>query len=107
MNLVTIMFPVREFPTTQEARTQIAREACREVLDAWRDAGWMRAGQTLNMYVYDPARYGPSTPQRIHRGDQAHAMAANAGGVPVAVTVTNGELDPQFWAMELISSRDT
>jgi hypothetical protein len=64
------------------------------LLEEWLERG-LPQGELYHL-VHRPGELGPSETQRIHRSDQAAALAEEFGGVPVVIALANVPLAPRY-----------
>ena len=85
---------VDEYPATPQARRELVRRYGPDLVEEWLDRG-LPEGDLYHL-VHRPGDLGPSEGQRIHRADQASALAREHGGVPVIVGLANTPLEPRY-----------
>ena len=85
---------VDEYPTTPQARRDLVRTHGPYLVEEWLDRG-LPVGDLYHL-VHRPGDLGPSEGQRVYRDDQASALAAEHGGVPVVIALANTPLEPRY-----------
>ncbi len=91
---LSVYLTVDEYPATPEARRALVSAYGPYLVEEWLDRG-LPAGELYHL-VHRPGELGPSEAQRVHRVDQAAALAQEFGGVPVAVVLANVALHADF-----------
>jgi hypothetical protein len=85
---------VDEYPAGDEARRALVCAYGPYLVQEWLDRG-LPAGELYHL-VHRPGELGPSEAQRIHRADQADALAREFGGVPVVIVLANTPIEPRL-----------
>ena len=93
-HVLSVYLTVDAYPETFEARRALVRAYGPYLVEEWVRRG-LPMGE-LDHLVHRPGELGPSEAQRIHRSDQAAALAEEFGGVPVVIVLTNVVLAPQY-----------
>jgi hypothetical protein len=91
---LSVYMTVDEYPTSDEARRELVRTYGPYLVQEWLDRG-LPVGDLYHL-VHLPGELGPSEAQRIHRSDQADALAREFGGVPVVIVLANTPIDPDL-----------
>lgn len=82
------------YPTSAPDRRGISQEYGPCLVQEWVDRGLPL--DDLYLLIYRPGQIGPSEAQCIHRADQASGLAAEFGGVPVVLALSNTPVDPDL-----------
>jgi hypothetical protein len=93
-HVLSVYLTVDDYPETYEARRALVGAYGRYLVEEWVQRG-LPLGELYHL-VHRPGELGPSEAQRIHRSDQAAALAHEFGGVPVAIVLANVPLAPQY-----------
>lgn len=83
---------VDEYPTSTRARRALVRTHGPRLVQEWIDRG-LPAGELYHL-VHRPGELEPSEAARVHRADQADALAREYGGVPIVMSLANAPVDP-------------
>ena len=90
-----VYLTVDEYPATPQARQELIRRYGPYLVEEWLHRG-LPVGDDLYHLVHRPGDLEQSQSRRIHRVDQAGALAGEHGGVPVVVVLANTPLAPQY-----------
>ena len=91
---LSVYMTVDEYPTSEEARRELVSTYGPYLVQEWIDRG-LPVGDLYHL-VHRPGELGPSDAQRIHRADQADALARQFGGTPVVIVLANTPIDPDL-----------
>ncbi len=86
-HVLSVYLTVDEYPATPAARRALVRAYGPYLVEEW----LRRSLPTGELYhvVHRPGELGPSEAQRIHRADQAAALAQEYGGEAVVIVLAN------------------
>jgi hypothetical protein len=90
-HVLSVYLTVDEYPATPEARRALVCAYGPYLVEEWVGRG-LPEGDLYHL-VHRPGELGPSEAQRIHRADQAAALAEEFGGVAVVVVLANVPLN--------------
>ncbi len=93
-HVLSLSVTVDEYPATPHALRDLVRRYGPRLRQEWLERR-LPAGDLYHL-VHRPGDLGPTESQRIHRGDQASALAREEGGVPVVVVLANTPLEPRY-----------
>jgi hypothetical protein len=93
-HVLSVYLTVDEYPETLEARRALVCAYGPYLIQEWVERGL--PGGDLYHLVHRPGDLGPSEGQRVHRSDQAAALAEEYGGVPVVIVLANIPLAPEY-----------
>jgi hypothetical protein len=94
MHALSVCLTVQEYPTSYSARRELVGAYGPHLVDEWVERGLPLT--ELYHLVHRPGELGPSEAARVHRRDQADALAEEYGGVPVVIVLANVALAPQL-----------
>ncbi len=91
---LSVYLTVERYPESAEERRALVSAYGPYLVQEWVDRGLPLV--PLSYLVHRPGELGPSDAQRVHRADQANALAREFGGVPVALVLSNGRVAPHL-----------
>jgi hypothetical protein len=91
---LSVYMTVDDYPTSDKGRRGLVHEYGPYLVQEWLDRG-LPLGELYHL-VHRPGELGPSEAQRIHRADQADALAREFGGVPVVIVLANTPIEPSL-----------
>lgn len=88
---LSVYMTVDEYPTSDAARRALVCAYGPYLVQEWIDRA-LPIGELYHL-VHRPGELGPSAAQRVHRADQADALAREFGGAPVVIVLANTPID--------------
>jgi hypothetical protein len=93
-HVLSVYLTVEKYPETFEDRRALVCAYGPYLIEEWVERG-LPFGDLFHL-VHRPGELGPSEAQRIHRSDQAEALAEEFGGVPVVIVLANAQIVPEY-----------